>query len=187
MVAYTSIQHGDESASRRRIHWHVPATIFAALLLGLLIAICHHCIYQALSGKVVSSDTQQRWIIRGGTALAFLFTMFLTVATGSAYIQQLWLSLSKRPFKIAQLDDMFEVLKDATGFIDIMLWLRNPLLALLAIITWSVKQSCFRCTLADLLQGDSYQRCHHTWYFDSPASSSYSNSRPPGPDTQYGR
>lgn len=139
MGEYTSIKAEDKS-SLRRLHWRVPGTIVGSLLLGILTAICHHCIYDALDGAIVSTDSEQRWIIRGGTALAFLFKMFLTIATGASYVQQLWLTVSKQPSRVDQIDGMFDMLKDAGGFVDIPLWIRNPLLLLTALVTWYVAQ-----------------------------------------------
>ncbi len=133
---HISTLRGLES-SPRKVHWVVPATIAGFLLLGIVTAIAHHCLYQAFDGTVVASENQQRWLLRAGTALAFLSKMSLAISTGSSYVQQLWLTVSRRPSRIDHLDGMFDILKDATGFLAVMSWVLNPLLALTAIVTWS--------------------------------------------------
>ena len=125
----------DKTEIRKKLHWKIPATILLSLLIGILIAIAHHCVYQALEGTTVVSDEQQRWVIRGGTAFAFLFKLFLTISTGTAYVQQLWLTVARRPADIDQVENMFDILKDVTGIVKLH-WFRNPILGLIALITW---------------------------------------------------
>ena len=161
----------------RRLHWRVPGTIVGSLLLGALTAICHHCIYDALDGATVSTDSEQRWIIRGGTALAFLFKMFLTIATGASYVQQLWLTISKRPSSIDQVDGMFDVLKDAGGFIDIPLWVSKPTTCAHSHRNLVSREGQLRRLLTECLQAHPDHCNCYTWYSDGSTSGTPERSR----------
>jgi hypothetical protein len=54
--------------------------MFAALLLGITFAVGHHLFYYFWNDKPVDSDSQQQWVIRGGTAFAFCVKMFLVIS-----------------------------------------------------------------------------------------------------------
>jgi hypothetical protein len=109
----------------------------AALVLGVLAAVGHHLWYNHWNHKAVDTASwSQTWIKNFGTAFAFLVKMFLTAVTSTAFIQQLWITLQAKPVAIGEVDSMFTVLYSAFKFLSIRIWLRNPVLASLAIIVW---------------------------------------------------
>jgi Kelch motif len=118
------------------IHWRAPAIMVGSLMAGVCFAIGHHLLYQQFDHQPVASFTQQNWIIRVGTAFAFLVKMSLAIATSAAYVQQFWATLSRKSVRISRVDALFTALKDITVFADVGLWLGNPVLTILAIVTW---------------------------------------------------
>ncbi|KAL2350505.1 hypothetical protein BJ546DRAFT_404129 [Cryomyces antarcticus] len=65
------------------IQWSAPALMIASLLAGVAFALTHHFFYRYWHGTRVISDSQQRWITRGGTAFAFeSFNTLDTCTTG---------------------------------------------------------------------------------------------------------
>jgi hypothetical protein len=113
--------------------------MLAGLLFGVLAAVGHHLWNSHWHGMVVErAPISQTWIRNFGTAFAFLVKMFLAIITSTAFVQQLWITLKAKPVAIGQVDSMFTVLQSALQFLSIKIWVNNPLLALLAIITWQV-------------------------------------------------
>ncbi len=124
------------STGPRSIHRRKPSIMIGALIAGAGFAICHHLFKARFNSHVVQSESQQKWVIPFRTASAFLIKMFLAVATSSACGQQFWLTVRSEAIRIERVDGMFIALKDVTVFRDIMLWLGNPLLTILAIVMW---------------------------------------------------
>ena len=118
------------------IHWKVPFLMISALIIGTVFALIHHLFYFYWNNKAVRSSSQQQWVVRGGTAFAFVVKTAFAVATGTAYSQVLWLSLRGASNRIGRIDSMFGILGNAWEFLDLKLWLGVPTLAVPAIITW---------------------------------------------------
>jgi len=122
----------------RSINWRAPTVMFGALMTGCLSAIAHHVVYSYYNGRLVHDVKEQRYLSNAGTAFAFLVKMFLAIATGSAYVQHFWVTVRSKPFRLGRIDRMNSVLKDLTVLLDLKLWFGNPVLSMLAIITWWV-------------------------------------------------
>jgi hypothetical protein len=78
-----------------RVHWRVPTTMAASLLMGVVLAMTQHFVFNYLDNRPVKNHVQQVWMGRIGTGLAFATQTFLTTATGIAYIQLLIISVSQ--------------------------------------------------------------------------------------------
>jgi hypothetical protein len=48
---------------------------------------------------------KQRYIIIAVTGIAFLVNMFLTIATGTAYVQHFWVSVKQKPKSFDAIDN----------------------------------------------------------------------------------
>ena len=118
------------------MHWRVPATMIGVFIAGVLFAVGHHLYYQHYNNQVVKGENQQQWINRIGTGFAFLVKTCFAIATGTAYVQQFWLTLRSKATRVDRIDAMFTVLQDPTSFWNIKLWLGNPFLTVLAVVTW---------------------------------------------------
>ncbi|KAE9381990.1 hypothetical protein N431DRAFT_282795, partial [Stipitochalara longipes BDJ] len=119
-----------------KINWRVPTVMASSLLLGIFSAVGHHVLYSHYDGQFVNNLTKQRYIINGGTGLAFLVKMFLAIATGTAYVQQFWLDVKHGPKSFDTIDTLYSILGNAFLFFNLKLWGRNLILAWLALITW---------------------------------------------------
>ncbi|KAH9886789.1 hypothetical protein F4778DRAFT_773891 [Xylariomycetidae sp. FL2044] len=106
------------------------------LVAGVLVAVCHDQVYRHFNGQQVSSTFQQQMITNLGTALAFLVKMFFALATGAAFSQQLFYSLRQKPETIGNLDRLFDLLENALFLCRPRLWIRHPVLLVIALITW---------------------------------------------------
>ncbi len=114
------------------------AVMITVLFVGVGFGLIHHFFYKYWNLRAVASDSQQRWIIRGGTAFAFGLKTSLAFGTGVAYIQYFWLCMNSRPYNVAEINSMFTILSQAMEFKNLKLWARLPVLAMLAIVTWCV-------------------------------------------------
>ena len=140
-----------KNPSRRtsKVHWLAPAMMLASFIAGSCLAIGHHLFYQSLNGTSVNSDptqilgttfSDQELNIGVGTALSFLVKTFLVLAISIAYVQCFWVIArayqSHKAMSISDLDAAFSVLNDFLAFKRVLLWLRKPLLLLLALAAW---------------------------------------------------
>jgi hypothetical protein len=117
--------------------WRAPLVILSALLAGLGFAIAHHLLGEHLDGRpVVDIPVSQAWVSRISTALAFLVKVALAVSVGTAYVQHQWLRFHKQSFKTKDVDALTGVLGNALSFVGSHIWLRHPLLTLMALISW---------------------------------------------------
>jgi len=106
-------------------------------LLAVLAAIGHHLFYVYLDGKQVSQvKIPQAWVIRVGTAFAYLFKASLVAAVGIAFCQRFWYSARRSSLQIRSLDAMFGVLINPLKFFNADLLLRTKVLFIMAVIAW---------------------------------------------------
>lgn len=129
------------------IHWVTPVMMVLTLLAGCSLAVGHHLFYKNLAGTTAPTGryqfaganvSKQQFNTAVGTAFAFVVKGTLTAAVGMAYIQAFWRSAqrSKNGRKLSTLDTTFAVLNNAFGLTKLHVWVRYPLLLLLAIIAW---------------------------------------------------
>lgn len=131
----------------RRVHWGNPLFMCTAFSLGVLSALCHHILYAHYDQRIVSSSDgayQQKLVIRTGTALAFLVKSTLTVAVSIVFVQQFWTSLAGSSERVSAIDSITNVRANILQFLRIRIWMRQRVLALLALILWSVEKSIGR-------------------------------------------
>lgn len=108
-----------------------------ALFLGLGLALAHHFMGVSLNGKPIASvGIAQAWIFRFGTAIAFLVKLALATSVGAAYTQHQWQRLREQSFRISEVDALTSVLANAFNFLSSTIWLKHPVLALMALISW---------------------------------------------------
>jgi len=119
--------------------WRAPLVILLALLAGIGCALAHHLMGTHLDGKPVADAlVSQAWISRISTALAFSVKVALAVSVGTAYVQHQWLRFHSQSFKTKDVDALTSVLGNPLSFTSSPIWLRHPLLVLMALISWSV-------------------------------------------------
>jgi hypothetical protein len=115
---------------------HGPLSMWASLAFGIFIAIAHHFFYEYWDGRPVDRGISQDWVLRFGTAFAFLTKTSLALATGIAYVQKQWLTLQRENLSLGHIDLLFGVLSDSSFLLHIRLWPKQSLLFLPAVISW---------------------------------------------------
>jgi len=116
--------------------------MLALFIAGVAVSIVHHFFYKRLDGTAVHSADEgskyltQIWIIRYGTACAFLAKTLLASAVVVAYKQYIWTNLRARANRVSTIDAMFAATHDVLAAISPSLLLKAKLPALMALITW---------------------------------------------------
>jgi hypothetical protein len=106
-------------------------------LLACLTAIGHNFFYVYLDTKQVSEvPIPQSWVIRIGTAFAFLFKASLVPAVGIAFYQRFWYSARSSALQVQSIDAMFGVLGNPLHFFNSELLLKTKALFVMAVIVW---------------------------------------------------
>ena len=133
--------------AKHQIHWAVPTTCLAGLILGLLFAVGHHIFYWSLDGDPASEGhfdvlrsklPHQQINIAGGTAFAFLVNFCLGLAMTTAFFQLFWKEMLGRKTTLETLDATSSVISDVSQFTKLNIWANHPLLLILAIIAWLI-------------------------------------------------
>ena len=107
------------------------------LLIGALTALAQHFFYSYVDGRPPQQvPIQQIWVIRTGTALAFLFKTSLVASIGIAFCQRSWFSFQRDAISVDGIDAVFGVLRDPLKFFVSDMLLRTKVLTLLALISW---------------------------------------------------
>ena len=90
-----------------------------------------------LNGKPVASiSVSQSWIFRFGTAFAFLVKVAFGVSVGASYVQYQWHKFRRQSFRVDEIDSLTGVADDVLAFFYTHVFLRQPVLLLVAIIAW---------------------------------------------------
>lgn len=135
-TATSNSQKDGPLSARWGVSWQFPALVTGLFIGSLLFAVGHHLYYDKLSNTVVQSDSQQAWAIRIGTGLAFVTRMGLTIVVGIAGAQQLWLTLRRKAISIADIDGMFDLLRDPIALFRRGVLVHAKTLSLIALVSW---------------------------------------------------
>jgi hypothetical protein len=135
-------------AQEQPVQWRIslwtPSFMLGLLVAGIFVSGGHHVLYSRLNGTTVrdsddgSQYLTQTWIIRYGTAFAFLSKTLLASAVVVAYKQYMWINLRSRANAISTIDAMFAATHDAYAVLSPSLLLRAKLPAIMALITWYI-------------------------------------------------
>jgi hypothetical protein len=93
--------------------------------------------FSHLNGKPVASiPVSQSWIFRFGTAFAFLVKVAFAVSVIASYVQYQWFKFHRQSFRVDEIDSLTGVLEDVLHFFRTHVFLRQPVLLLVAIVSW---------------------------------------------------
>lgn len=145
--------------------WSAEALRQCASFTGVLLATGHHLFYSNLAGSnaptgaynIGGTDiSKQQFNTAVGTTFAFLVKASLTLAVSIAYTQAFWHSAkgSQKGRQLSTLDTMYSALSNILNFFQVHVWVKYPLLLLLAVIVWSVSNTWASNTIraADIAQ-----------------------------------
>jgi len=110
--------------------------ISVSLAAAIILAVGHHYMGLSLADKPIDdTPISQAWIFRFSAALAFLVKTALTVGVGTAYVQQQFLRFRRTTFILTDVDALTGVLGNAFSFFGTAIWLANPKLTLIALVS----------------------------------------------------
>ena len=150
---------------------------------GVLFATGHHLFYQRLAGTAVSTDnfnllgssiSRQEASVAIGTALAFVTKACLVFAISLAFIQVLWREISARNAAptLATIDNIWSAIANLLVLFNLPLWLKYPLLLLMATAAWYVLLSFAQEML------DMYDINKSSGWYQLPPSSHQQHCQP---------
>ncbi|CAO2655643.1 Nn.00g044460.m01.CDS01 [Neocucurbitaria sp. VM-36] len=126
-----------------RISLYTPISMIALFISGILVALGHHLFYSRFDGTTVRSSADgaseyisQTWIIRYGTAFAFVAKTLLAGAVIVGYKQHMWINLRRKANTVATIDAVFAATHDFLAFLSPVFLLRAKIPALMALVAW---------------------------------------------------
>lgn len=133
----TECSRTPQNDTSKTFRWRAPATILISLACGIAFILAHHFMCNSLNRTPVQDvNISQAWVSRFSTAFAFLVKTTLAIAVGAAYTQHQWLTFHRHNLKMADIDALTSILSNVFGFCNTTAWLRHPVLALTALISW---------------------------------------------------
>jgi hypothetical protein len=111
--------------------------MLVSLTIGLGLAFAHHFMCRKLENRHVADvSMSQAWVFRFSTALAFLVKVAFATSIGTAYVQHQWLRLRQQTFRTNEINAMTSVLGSLFSFWTSTVWLKHPVLLLMALMSW---------------------------------------------------
>ncbi|EFQ93601.1 hypothetical protein CFE70_010171 [Pyrenophora teres f. teres 0-1] len=138
----------DEPIERKSVQWRIslytPLSMISLFMFGLLVAVGHHLFYKRFDKTHVrgpgedgaSKYISQVWIIRYGTAFAFIAKTLLAGSIVVAYKQHMWINLRHKSHSVCTIDALFAATHDLLAFSSPSLWTKAPIPALMALVAW---------------------------------------------------
>lgn len=120
------------------IHWYTPASIATLLFLAVGGAIGHHLYYSSLDEQLAGTASEQQWVTRIGTALAFLIKAALATAVMISRQQRVWVSLRQKFLSLYAIDALFGVTDDFFQFFNGEMVVRAKTATLMAVVRWTI-------------------------------------------------
>jgi hypothetical protein len=112
---------------------------------GILVAVGHHLFYLLFDTTYVqnpedgaSKYLSQTWIIRYGTAFAFVAKTLLAGSVVIAYKKHMWINLRHKANTISTINAGFAATHDPVAFLSPSFLLKAKVPALMALVTWYV-------------------------------------------------
>jgi hypothetical protein len=159
------------------IHWHPPAKMISALLVGLLSSAALHCYYSSLDGTLVGGSEEQQRALRIGTALAWFAQTSLVFSIQISFVQWLWRELKSHIISFEGIDAAFAATTDPTAFVRPEIWSKVKVASTLALVSWLIPiasliapatlnveaviantTKLMNISTLDIAQADSYER-----------------------------
>ncbi|CUS07731.1 unnamed protein product [Tuber aestivum] len=107
-------------------------------LLGMAFTVGHFLFYKHWQDRVVRGKLEQEYIIRAGTAFAFLSKASLAGAVVVAHKQNAWGTVRKRAITLDGIDAMFVATTDLTSFWNWDMLRRAKVASTLALLAWCI-------------------------------------------------
>jgi hypothetical protein len=123
------------------------ACMFLSLGAGVACAVGHHLFYQHLNGITPPNTSYSVWgfprsisgqevNIAVGNAFAFFTKVCLAIAVASAHDQISWRTIKRHPTELGLIDHLFSSRDDVPSALNIRMWCRMPIPALLLFAFW---------------------------------------------------
>lgn len=115
--------------------WKSASSLSGLTVLGLILAVGHHSVFEFLDGKPVSLYSQT-WINRLSNGATLIVRMCWTLAVGLAFQHTLWYNFQRRYIKIQSVDKLLDLRSNILGFFSFDCFRCAPVAMALATVTW---------------------------------------------------
>lgn len=118
-----------------KVHWYHPTSMLCLWFVGVGLAIGHHFYYASLHGKPAED---QEWVIRYGTAFAFVIQASFGASLTIAVKQFSWTLVRRTWTSLRGIDAVFSITSNPASFLVGEIWRKMPTLVLVGILVWGV-------------------------------------------------
>jgi hypothetical protein len=141
-----------------RISLYTPVSMISLFISGVLVAVGHHLFYARFHhtytsevNSVESVYLSQEWIIRYGTAFAFVAKTLLAGSVLVAYRQHMWITLRHKGNRLSTIDAVFAAPYDLLALLSPSMFLKAKIATLMALLAW-YDHFMYQGAVADLYQ-----------------------------------
>jgi hypothetical protein len=128
---------------QRQISLYTPVSMVSLFLSGILVAVGHHLFYSRFDrsfvhevNKMDSKYLSQEWIIRYGTAFAFVAKTLLAGSVMVAYRQHMWITLQHKDNRLSTVDAVFAAPHDLLALLSPSMFLKAKIATSMALLAW---------------------------------------------------
>ncbi|KAH9204019.1 hypothetical protein DL95DRAFT_398852 [Leptodontidium sp. 2 PMI_412] len=107
--------------------------LIIVFVLACGVGVGHHLFYAILDGKVVEN---QSWVVRAGTAIAYLAKLLFVTSIGTAFTQQIWQSMRSKFYTLGAIDSLFGLKNDPLKFFSWEIFTKAKLVLVMAASIW---------------------------------------------------
>jgi hypothetical protein len=152
------ISHGARPVKQRKPSLKAPFLFILFYALAIGVGVAHHFFYAILDGQVVENQAVRasnqgqmwahlsaenmlshfQWIIRAGTAIAYLAKLLFVASIGAALTQQLWRSLRSKAFSLGAIDKIFNLKNSPENLFNSEINSKATVVVLLSVSIWHV-------------------------------------------------
>lgn len=131
-----------ESRVKWGIDWQVPSKMIGLLVIGMILAVGHHCLYQSLVGEKVDTSEErwhirsQAWNLRYGQALALSAKTCFAGSVALGYQQHIWCNFRDTHYSVEGISAIFGAIDDPLSLANLEYLSRAKIGTVLALIIW---------------------------------------------------
>ncbi|KIW90773.1 uncharacterized protein Z519_08556 [Cladophialophora bantiana CBS 173.52] len=120
--------------TKRNIWFSTLALLIYTSALALAAAVTHLAMFLYLHGRLVDDGIPQAYVSTISAALTHLFSMGFSTCMAVGMAQALWYYLRKKPLPIRTVDNLFKLLQNPLGALDLTILLTAPFMVLFAVV-----------------------------------------------------
>ncbi len=122
--------------AQQHLHWRTPSHLVGSFLVGVIAAICQHCLYRYLNLRSEDAETAKTSLVLCGRAIAYLAKIAFARCIVLCYQQRIWRTFRNYALSIKSIDQLFSGTEDISLLANWEAISKAPLITTMVLIVW---------------------------------------------------